>query len=103
MIAIERFRIAHGGYPENLSELDPEFLDATFIDPWSMGPFRYRRIDPDADPFGRGYLLYSPGIDLIDNGGTPSAQRFRDSVLGAHISSQALDVDYIFNEPVSPE
>lgn len=103
MIAIERFRIAQGRYPDALSDLVPEFLDAPLIDPWSMGPFCYRRIDPGADPFGRGYLLYSPGIDLIDNGGTPPAQRFRESVLGAHISSQARDVDYIFNEPVSPE
>lgn len=103
MIAIERYRLAYDRYPEELSDLVPEFLDALLIDPWSMGPFCYRRIDSNADPFGRGYLIYSPGIDLIDNGGTPPAQRFRESVLGAHISSQARDVDYIFNEPVSRE
>lgn len=32
-------------------------------------PFLYRRLDPAADPLGRGYTLYVPGADGVDNDG----------------------------------
>lgn len=101
MIAIERHRIAHGHYPDTLSALVPEFLDAVPIDPWSANPLRYKRIDPDTDPHARGYLLYSVGVDLIDDGGIAPEPRFRDDTLGINIATHARGTDYIFNQPLT--
>jgi len=68
-IALERWRLRHGEYPESLEALVPALLTALPLDPFSNRPFGYRRIDPPADPLGRPFLLWSVGADLIDDGG----------------------------------
>lgn len=60
--ALERYRIAKGGYPEKLDALLPDFLQKLPHDPCDGKPFRYRLSDG-------GYLLYSIGMDLSDDGG----------------------------------
>jgi hypothetical protein len=45
-----------------LSELTPNYLDATLTDPFDGQPLRYRKQ-------GAGYVLYSIGPDLKDNSG----------------------------------
>ena len=61
-VALEQFRATHNQYPAGLSELTPNFLAATPVDPFDGQPLRYRKQ-------GSGYLLYSIGPDLKDDGG----------------------------------
>ena len=60
--ALERFRITNARYPERLEELVPQFIGKLPHDPCDGQPFRYR-VTPE------GYLLYSIGTDLKDDGG----------------------------------
>jgi hypothetical protein len=64
-VALEQFRAAHDNrYPASLSELIPNNLDAVLTDPFDGQPLRYRKQSA-------GYVLYSIGADLKDNGGKP--------------------------------
>ncbi len=64
-VALEQFRAAHNNrYPASLSELAPNYLDAVLTDPFDGQPLRYQKQ-------GNGYLLYSIGADLKDDGGKP--------------------------------
>jgi hypothetical protein len=62
-IALERFRAKHGSYPTLLSKLAPEFVKEEPIDFMDGKPLRYRLSDDG------GYLLYSVGLDCVDDGG----------------------------------
>ncbi len=62
-LAIERHRQAHGGLPESLDQLVPDYLDAVPTDPFTGDPMKYVK---SAD----GYTVYSVGDDLTDDGGT---------------------------------
>lgn len=65
-IALERYRLRHGEYPERLDQLVPEFLEGVPTD-WFCGePLRYRRDGP------LGFRLYGVGRDGEDNGGHES-------------------------------
>jgi RNA polymerase sigma factor (sigma-70 family) len=73
-IALEQFRAAHGNhYPDGLSELIPTCLDAPLTDPFDGHPLRYRKQ-------GAGYVLYSIGPDLKDDGGKPLTTKGGDMV-----------------------
>ena len=61
-LAVERFRLAHGKFPEKLDELVPQFLSALPEDPFDGQPLRYRRL-------AKGYSIYSIGSDGQDNVG----------------------------------
>ncbi|MEN6336939.1 MAG: hypothetical protein ABFE01_22005 [Phycisphaerales bacterium] len=61
-LAIERFRLATGGIPAQLTDLVPKYLDRAPLDPFDGQPLRYRRTEP-------GYVLYSIMEDGKDNGG----------------------------------
>jgi len=64
-VALEQFRAAHNNrYPASLSELTPDYLVTTLTDPFDGQPLRYRKQDA-------GYVLYSIGPDLKDDGGKP--------------------------------
>jgi len=65
-IALQRYKLAHGRYPNHLSGLVPEFLSAVPPDPVDGQPLRYRR---QADGT---FLLYSIGENGVDDGGDPS-------------------------------
>lgn len=69
MVALERWRLGHGGYPEKLDQLVPSLLPSVPIDPWTGQALGYRRMHDGEDPRGRGYLLYTLGSDGIDDGG----------------------------------
>jgi hypothetical protein len=62
-VALERWRMAQGEYPESLEPLVPEFLPEIPIDFGDGNPLRYRPI-----PEGR-FILYSIGLDGEDHGG----------------------------------
>lgn len=61
--ALERFRLAHGEYPENLDALVPQFLDTIPHDIIGGGPLHYHRA-----PQGT-FVLYSVGWNGRDDGG----------------------------------
>lgn len=66
-IALKRFQLQHGNYPEQLAELVPDFLATVPLDPMDAKPLRYR---PNADG---AFVLYSVGPDRHDDHGDPSA------------------------------
>jgi hypothetical protein len=61
--ALERYRLAHHRYPDQLAELVPQFLAAVPNDVVDGQPLRYR-LDGEG-----GFILYSIGWNLADDGG----------------------------------
>jgi hypothetical protein len=62
-LAVERWRITHGGRPPaSLTDLVPGFLPAPPADPYDGRPLRYLNRT-------NSYVLYSIGEDLTDDGG----------------------------------
>jgi hypothetical protein len=72
-VALEQFRAAHNQYPSALSELTANYLAAPRVDPFDGQPLRYRKQ-------GAGYLLYSIGPDLKDDGGERMTAKGGDMV-----------------------
>ncbi len=63
-LALFRYKADKGQLPEKLDELvSAGYLNALPTDPFSGGPFVYKRIGDD-------FMLYSFGIDCDDDGGT---------------------------------
>ena len=62
-LALERHRGKYGSYPNSVSELTPEFLKTPLPDFMDGQPLRYR-LGADGH-----FLLYSVGLDGMDNGG----------------------------------
>ncbi len=65
--ALERYRLAHAGYPDKLEVLEPQFMQAVPRDVITGKPLNYRRT-PDGN-----FVLYSVGWNETDDGGTPGA------------------------------
>lgn len=62
-LAIERWRLAHNGrLPDSLTDLVPGYLPTIPLDPFDEKPLRYKKS-------AQGYVVYSIGPDLIDDGG----------------------------------
>ena len=95
MIALEAYRARHGAYPARLEQLVGGILSELPADPTHGGSFAYRVLQ--ADPHGRGYLLYSTGLDQTDDGGAlPSATQHHHSALQ---DASATGIDYVINQP----
>ncbi len=62
-LALERFRLRHGVYPNALAQLVPELASSVPVDFMDGQPLRYR---PTNDGH---FVLYSVGLDCIDDGG----------------------------------
>lgn len=72
-LAVERWRLARGGrLPDTLTELAPNYLPSPPIDPFDGQTLRYKRL-------GKGYVIYSIGEDLMDNGGKAEPPRADES------------------------
>jgi hypothetical protein len=61
--ALERYRLAHGDYPESLETLSPQFIEKIPHDIIGGQPLKYRRLAADK------FLLYSVGWNETDDGG----------------------------------
>jgi len=70
--ALAAYRAEHGEWPEKLEALVPDYLAELPDDPFTDRPFHYRRE-------GEGFLLYSVGPNLRDNGGKNKALDVDDS------------------------
>ena len=63
VLAIERWRLTHNGrLPDSLKDLVPGFLPTVPLDPFDEKPLRYKKS-------AQGYIVYSIGPDLVDDGG----------------------------------
>lgn len=68
-VALYRYHLAQGRYPDQLAQLVPTYLKTIPDDPLGGGagkPLRYRALDGS-----KRFLLYSLGPDLRDDGGKP--------------------------------
>jgi tetratricopeptide (TPR) repeat protein len=61
--ALERYRLAHGGYPETLDTLAPQFIAKLPHDIINGQPLHYRRTKDG------NFVLYSVGLNEKDDGG----------------------------------
>ena len=82
-LAAERYRRVHGGWPESLDQLMPDFLAAVPIDPFTDDPLLYHKL-PD------GVVIYSVGQDGVDNGGVVDAKN--PALPGADVGFRLWDV-----------
>jgi hypothetical protein len=62
-IALERYRLAHGEFPESLDALAPQFMEKIPHDIIGGKPLHYRRTDDGQ------FVLYSVGWNETDDGG----------------------------------
>jgi hypothetical protein len=62
-IALERFRLEHGEFPESLDALAPQFMEKIPHDVIGGQPLHYRRTDDGQ------FVLYSVGWNETDDGG----------------------------------
>lgn len=65
-IALKRFQLRNGHWPQTLYEMAPEFLASVPIDPYDGKPLRYH-LNADGT-----FLLYCVGDDGVDDGGDPT-------------------------------
>jgi hypothetical protein len=61
-LAVEGYRLKHGGWPQTLDALVPGWLKAVPVDPYDGKPLRYRHA-------AEGVVVYSVGKDGKDDGG----------------------------------
>ena len=71
-IALERYKLAKKAYPKTLGELTPGYPKKTPTDPFSGKEYQYRTTD------NGGFLLWSVGEDLEDNGGSDKDITFKN-------------------------
>lgn len=62
LLALEMFKRKHGGYPQTLEELIPDYFAAPLLGPASGKPFGYSRS-------GKTFRFYSFGKDMKDDNG----------------------------------
>lgn len=62
-VALERYRRAHGTFPDHLSQLTPAYLRSIPVDPMDGEEMRYAKDAPNR------FRLWSVGEDLDDDGG----------------------------------
>ena len=61
-LAVQRYRLATGKLPDKLADLVPEYLESVPKDPFDGNELRYEKLGP-------GFVVYSIGEDLSDDGG----------------------------------
>jgi hypothetical protein len=96
-IALERYRLAHGEYPESLVALAPQFIAQVPHDVIGGGPLKYRRT---AD--GQ-FVLYSIGWNEIDDGGVVITQKSRDPRDESGNNVDIYQGDWVWRYPAKAE
>jgi hypothetical protein len=92
-IALKRFQLKRGQWPDTLAELAPEFIPSVPIDPYDGKPLKYH---PNSDGT---FLLYSVGEDGVDNGGDPTSTAAVSSIPAWQ---NAKVRDMVWPQPASP-
>ena len=92
-IALERYRLAKGEYPESLASLSPDWLKQIPKDVYSGQDLHYRRDGKN------GVWLYSVGFNKVDDGGEwPTTLRSSEQELG-HAGAGSDDVVWRYPQP----
>lgn len=73
LLALEAFESQHGHLPDSLDKLVPEFIRELPPDEWSSDEKWRYVVAPSPREDGRTFLLYSIGIDQVDQGGTETS------------------------------
>ncbi|MBL8793202.1 MAG: hypothetical protein JNM56_04800 [Planctomycetia bacterium] len=94
-LAVERYRLDRGNWPDSLEVLCPCYLSSVPVDPFDFEPLRYRRVRD-------GVVIYSCGRDGADNGGVIPRQGLADDT-GYDLGFQLWDVDQRRQPPLPPE
>jgi hypothetical protein len=94
-LAVERYRLDRGRWPDSLDVLCPCYLSSVPVDPFDFEPLRYRRLRD-------GVVIYSCGRDGADNGGVIPRQGLADDT-GYDLGFQLWDVGYRRQPPLPPE
>ncbi len=81
-LAMERFHLAKGHWPNTLQELVPSYLSAVPLDPFDGAPLRLVRK-------GSAVIVYSVSNDLVDDGG----------VLLIDPTSKGSDIGFVLHDP----
>jgi hypothetical protein len=85
--ALERYRLAHGQYPETLDALAPQFIEKLPHDIINGQPLHYRRTDDGK------FVLYSVGWNEKDDGGTVAL------IKGGHGQVDLDEGDWVWQYP----
>jgi len=67
-LAVQRYRLKAGRFPEKLADLIPMFLESVPKDPFDGKEMRYKKLEA-------GFVVYSIGPDLSDDGGKEKPPR----------------------------
>ncbi|MDB6058912.1 MAG: hypothetical protein JWO95_2756 [Verrucomicrobiales bacterium] len=94
-VALERFRLRHHDYPARLAQLAPDFLNTEPLDFCDGKPLRYRVEQPR-------YVLYSIGLDGVDDGGALADQSMRQARQRMN-SPKHLPEDIVWARPPTAE
>jgi hypothetical protein len=95
-IALERYRCQHGSYPNTLQELAPGLLKEPPADFMDGKPLHYRRTDDGH------FVLYSVGLDCVDNGGLlPQSPQRRSAYGEPPRRAVARQTDLVWPRPAS--
>jgi hypothetical protein len=83
-LAVERYRLAMGRWPEKLTDLTPDYFATVPLDPFDGKPVRFKRQKD-------GVVVYSIGPDGTDDGG--SFETLNAFLPGTDIGFRLWDVD----------
>ena len=83
-VAVERYRLANGHWPDRLDDLVPAYLSKIAIDPFDGQPLRFRRLKD-------GVIIYTVGEDQKDDGG--QRIRIKAGAPDADVGFQLWDAD----------
>jgi hypothetical protein len=84
-VAVERYRLEHGRWPDTLAALVPRFLGAVPADPYDGASLRFRRLH-------NGVVIYALGPDRKDDGG--HLDRDSPKAPGTDLGFQLWDVEH---------
>ena len=96
-IALERYRLAHGEFPESLDVLAPQFIAKFPHDVIGGGPLKYRRTTDGQ------FVLYSIGWNEQDDGGVVNSQGSRDPWDESEIKVGISQGDWVWRYPAKAE
>ncbi len=94
-VALERYHARFGSYPKDLAELVPGLLPSLPMDFMDGQPLRYR-LRPDGH-----FVLYSVGLDCVDNGGTAPPTGRRESLSRSQEFGAWQGTDLVWPRPAS--
>ena len=92
-IAVHRYRLANGSFPETINQLVPEFLESVPVDVITGDPLKYQLTDGEP-------VIYSVGADLDDDGGVEAVDSDGEEVIDVNqhfypANTNKLDGDWV--------